>query len=648
MPTAPTPPPGSNDAKIATTAFVMEAIEHHIAGVSSFNGRTGHVFLDLVDIVYAGGAPNHSPHLTGEPEADTPPLGDDTRRIATTEFVQRAIDIVRADSVYSFNTRRGHVILTLGDITAVGGAPIEDTQLIGFARAPTPPEWDRSTRIATTEYVRIDVDREIDNLRNELNDELGDDIEELRNNTVWSWNQRKGHVTMRPSDLSAVGGAFLHSPNFTGEPRAPTAPPHTDDNQIATTRYVDAAIRSNPGPPGQQGPVGPPGQGLAFKGHISNVMELPEHGNLIGDWYLVNGNGWSWDGERWLAMGPMRGPPGTADAHVGPTPPHEPTEGALWFSPQDRTLYVWEDSGWRRSDRVYEGGEPGLVPEGLGPITNPVVFLRGDGWSYLPVVDYYTPGITPLPSVTVPPDEMRGRFLRSDGEWSRELFNRTFDLYSNSNYNYLVRLLTEPESGYSGVQIYGHYPLIAGIPIGLDDNQWRIELGSPENGLFKIAYRNNNTGSQTDIIRISQYSGNVDIKGTEFFPGGTSRFLRSDGSWSSPGSVVETFYESENANISPGSSLVLWSGQSGAVNITLPSLSSAPVGFEITILMLIYSGPVSFTVRGQPNEYLYNTWEGAQQYADLISLTRSVLTCLVIGRGQGSWFVKYVSSSTPP
>ena len=150
MPTGPTPEPGSNDDKLATTAFVMREIEHHIAGVSSFNHRTGHVHLELTDIFEAGGAPLHSPHFTGQPEADTPPEGDFSRRLATTEFVGRAVDRVTDDMVNSFNGRRGHVHLTLADIQNAGGAPIDSPFFIGYARAPTPSQFDDSNRIATT------------------------------------------------------------------------------------------------------------------------------------------------------------------------------------------------------------------------------------------------------------------------------------------------------------------------------------------------------------------------------------------------------------------------------------------------------------------------------------------------------------------
>lgn len=61
-PQAPTPPPGDNDASVATTAFVV-----------------------------AGFAPIVSPVFTGDPKAPTPPAADNDQSVATTAFVNTAL-----------------------------------------------------------------------------------------------------------------------------------------------------------------------------------------------------------------------------------------------------------------------------------------------------------------------------------------------------------------------------------------------------------------------------------------------------------------------------------------------------------------------------------------------------------------------------
>jgi hypothetical protein len=55
--------------------------------------------------------------------------------------------------------------------------------------------------------------------------------------------------------------AALESPPFTGTPTAPTAPPGTDTDQIATTAFVTAAVaKAIADLPGGGKPEGPPGK----------------------------------------------------------------------------------------------------------------------------------------------------------------------------------------------------------------------------------------------------------------------------------------------------------------------------------------------------------------------------------------------------
>jgi hypothetical protein len=85
-PTAPTPAVADNTTKIATTAFVANAITA-APNVTSFNGRQGVVALTLADVTSVGGAPVASPAFTGSPLTTTPAPGDNSTRIADTAFV---------------------------------------------------------------------------------------------------------------------------------------------------------------------------------------------------------------------------------------------------------------------------------------------------------------------------------------------------------------------------------------------------------------------------------------------------------------------------------------------------------------------------------------------------------------------------------
>jgi len=119
--------------------------------------------------------------------------------------------------VTSFQGRTGIVTLTIGDVTGVGGAPNDSPLLTGDPRAPTPAAADNDTTIATTAFVKTAL--------------AGASL-------VNSFNTRQGAVTFLAADLTAVGGALLASPAFSGTPTAPT--PGTGDNstKLATTAFV--------------------------------------------------------------------------------------------------------------------------------------------------------------------------------------------------------------------------------------------------------------------------------------------------------------------------------------------------------------------------------------------------------------------------
>jgi len=358
MPRGPTPEPHSSDDKLATTAFVLGEIAHHTAGVASWNHRSGHVELELQDVVDAGGAPNHSPHFTGWPEAETAAPGTATRIIASTEFVHNAIDASRENSVLSFNHRVGHVVLSWDDVEEVGAAPLRNPSFLFSAHSPTPDWQSDDTNIATTAWVRRDVDR--------VADEIGQESERIENHfqnlydhhTVWRFNQRSGDVTLTHNDILAAGGAPLISPHFQGEPTAPTPPPGTCTDQLATTDFVCRAIHSNPGPVGPAGPrgeSGPAGRSWRIVGSVEHEHELPPHGNEAGDVMLVenSGEGWVWDIDppppRWKPVGHIRGAKGE-QGERGPMglvelePPHDPEEGTLWRD--DGLVKIRVDDEW--------------------------------------------------------------------------------------------------------------------------------------------------------------------------------------------------------------------------------------------------------------------------------------------------------------
>lgn len=280
IPTAPTAAQGQATGQIATTAFVQQAIAHNTAGVSTFNTRSGDVVLENADIVNAGGLANPSPTLTGSPVAPTQPPGTNLPVIATCEFVQAAI---QAGTVQSFNTRTGAVVLTLADVTSVGGAPLVSPNFSSVPTAPTAAPGTNTVQLATCAFVNQAVTAAggvssfngrtgvVDLIPNDIsaagglvnpsvnltgiptatNATAGDNSTRIATTafvttaltgTVTSFNTRTGAVVLNAADITAAGGAVLASPAFTGAPTAPTAPANTNNTQLATTQFVMSAI----------------------------------------------------------------------------------------------------------------------------------------------------------------------------------------------------------------------------------------------------------------------------------------------------------------------------------------------------------------------------------------------------------------------
>jgi hypothetical protein len=188
------------------------------AGVTTFNTRSGAVTLLAADVTGAGGAPANNPSLTGTPLAPTAPLSTSTTQIATTAFVQQALNATPL--VSSFNGRNGAITLSTSDVTGAGGAPAVSPALTGTPTTPTAMQGNASSQIASTQFV----------------------ANAIASGSVISWNGRTGAVNLSINDLLSVGGAPIASPSFTGAPLGPTAAPGTATTQLATTAFVTNAV----------------------------------------------------------------------------------------------------------------------------------------------------------------------------------------------------------------------------------------------------------------------------------------------------------------------------------------------------------------------------------------------------------------------
>jgi hypothetical protein len=133
----------------ANKAYVDSAVVGGVAGVGSWNGRTGAVTMTAADLTAAGGLLLAGGTMLGPltlSGAPTLPL-----QATTKQYVDSQLAGVVA--VTSWNGRTGAVVLTLGDLTAAGGAPILSPALTGTPTAPTAGLGTATSQLATTAFV---------------------------------------------------------------------------------------------------------------------------------------------------------------------------------------------------------------------------------------------------------------------------------------------------------------------------------------------------------------------------------------------------------------------------------------------------------------------------------------------------------------
>ena len=198
-PAAPTPVVGTNTTQLATTAFVQSQLATTVK-VTSVAGKIGAVTLGVGDI--SGAAPIDNPAFGGTPTAATASAGTNTTQLATTAFVQTAVNPMLTKAV-----------------AATTYAPINNPGLTGTPTAPTPVVGTNTTQIATTAFVQSQLAFSI---------------------PVTSVVGRTGAITLGVSDIS--GAAPISNPAFSGTPTAPPPVSNSNSNQIATTAFVQTAV----------------------------------------------------------------------------------------------------------------------------------------------------------------------------------------------------------------------------------------------------------------------------------------------------------------------------------------------------------------------------------------------------------------------
>ena len=163
-------------------------------------------------------APNESPNFTGVPTAPTPTLGDSSNKIATTDFITNTLKIFKPEIAIKANRLTNKINIKLGGVAD-----------------STPVQFDGSGDLVIP-VTTVDTSA--------LRGVLGKDKLSGKYDISISGNANHADTADRIGGIELNELALKESPAFQGKPTAPTAVFGTATDQIATTKFVDKAIKA--------------------------------------------------------------------------------------------------------------------------------------------------------------------------------------------------------------------------------------------------------------------------------------------------------------------------------------------------------------------------------------------------------------------
>lgn len=232
----PTPTSASQVANKGYVDGLAGSVTPAMDGAALVGTSTHWAHEDHVHPTDTSRAPLASPTFTGVPAAPTAAVDTNTTQLATTAFVigqlsavgdgTPAMDGTAARGVSTHGARADHV-----HPTDTSRAPVASPTFTGVPAAPTATTGTNTTQLATCQFVISEVGALI---APATVAPLMDGTAAVGTSLLYA---RQDHV--HPSDTTK---ANLASPTFTGVPAAPTATALTNNTQIATTAYADAAV----------------------------------------------------------------------------------------------------------------------------------------------------------------------------------------------------------------------------------------------------------------------------------------------------------------------------------------------------------------------------------------------------------------------
>jgi Pectate lyase superfamily protein len=203
-----------------------------MAPVQSVAGRTGIVVLvesDITNLTFdlSAKAPLASPTFTGSPLSTTPTALDNSTRVATTAYTDSAVGVetIRAETAETTNASAISTEVTRATTAELALAPKASPTFTGIPVTPTAAALTNTTQIASTAYADSAVSVEKTRAQG------------AESTLTTSVTNETNRATNAESLL-----APLASPHLTSVPTAPTATALTNNTQIATTAYTDAAV----------------------------------------------------------------------------------------------------------------------------------------------------------------------------------------------------------------------------------------------------------------------------------------------------------------------------------------------------------------------------------------------------------------------
>lgn len=240
----------------------------------------------------------------------------------------------RQRTVETFMGRRGDICLSVGDIIWAGGAPIFAPVFLGAPSSQvSPPSGDRSTWLATTEFVQDAIEEAVEK------------------------------IELKPGPPGPQGPIGPEGPKGAG-----LAVMGTVDNQseLPTTGNQPGDVWLDKGTGGGWvwdgfdweeinlgvGPEGPQGPDGVVKVALTEPA-APETGELW--WNTTAGGVFIWSGHEWVEVSGGQGPQGAVgpegpqgpvgNVEVSATKPTTPVQGDFWYDLDAGGLFIWLADG---------------------------------------------------------------------------------------------------------------------------------------------------------------------------------------------------------------------------------------------------------------------------------------------------------------